>query len=44
MEPLTIENFYVSDSFILNPYAGRYGLTLPKFISLEVHKSLPPIR
>ena len=23
---------------------GRYGLTLAKFVSLEMHKSLPPIR
>ena len=44
MEPLTIENFDIGDSFILDPYAGRYGLTLVKFVSLETHKSLPPIR
>ena len=41
MEPLTIDT---SDSFILDPYVGRYGLTLAKFISLETRKSLPPIR
>ena len=44
MEPLTTENFDVSDSFVLDPYAGRYGLTLAKFVSLETRKSLPPIR
>ena len=44
MEPLTIESFDVSDLFILDPYAGRYGLTLAKFISLGTKKSLPPIR
>ena len=44
MEPLTIENFDVSDSFILDSYVGRYGLTLAKFVSLETSKSLPPIR
>ena len=44
MEPLTTENFDVSDSFILDPYAGRYGLTLAMFISLETHKSSLPIR
>ena len=41
MEPLTID---VSDSFILDPYVGRYGLTLAKFVSLETSKPLPPIR
>ena len=41
MEPLTID---VSDSFILDPYVGRYGLTLAKFVSLEKSKPLPPIR
>ena len=44
MEPLTIENFDVSDSFILDPYAGIHGLTLAKFLSLGTKKSLPPIR
>ena len=44
MGPLTTENFDVSDSFILDPYAGRYRLTLAKFVSLETRKSLPPIR
>ena len=44
MEPLTIENFDVSDSFISDPYLGNYGLTLAKFVSLETRKSLPPIR
>ena len=39
-----IENFDVSDSFILDPHAGRYGLMLAKFVSLETCKSLPPIR
>ena len=42
--PLTIENFDVSDSFILDPYVDRYGLTLAKFVSLETSKPLPPIR
>ena len=41
MEPLTIDT---RDLFILDPYVGRYGLTLAKFVSLEMHKSLPPIR
>ena len=44
MEPLTIENFDVSDSFISDPYLGNYGPTLAKFVSLETRKSLPPIR
>ena len=44
MEPLTIENFYVNDSFIREPYLSTYGLTSAKFISLETSKSLPPIR
>ena len=44
MEPLTIENFYVSDSFISDPYLGNYGLTLAKFVSLKTRKSLPPVR
>ena len=44
MEPLTIKNFDVSDSFISDPYLGNYGLTLVKFVSLETRKSLPPIR
>ena len=43
MEPLTIGNFDISDSFISDPYLGNYGLTLAKFISLETNKS-PPIR
>ena len=42
--PLAIENFDVSDSFILDPYLGNYGLTLAKFVSLDTGKSLPPIR
>ena len=42
--PLTIENFDVIDSFILDSYASRYGLTLSKFVSLEDRKPLPPIR
>ena len=42
--PLTIENFDVSDSFILDSYASRYGLTLAKFVSLEDRKPLPLIR
>ena len=37
MEPLMIN---VIDSFILD----RYGLTLAKFVSLEMSKPLPPIR
>ena len=44
MEPLTIENFDVSDSFISEPYLSTYGLTSAKFVSLETSKSLPPIR
>ena len=44
MEPLTIENFDVSDSFISEPYLSTYGLTLAKFVSLKDRKSLPPIR
>ena len=44
MEPIEIENFDISDSFILDSYAGRYGLTLAKFVSLEDRKPLPPIR
>ena len=44
MEPLTIESFDVSDSFISDPYLGNYGLTLAKFIGLENRKPLPPIR
>ena len=39
-----IENFDVSDSFILDSYASRYRLTLAKFVSLEDCKPLPPIR
>ena len=39
-----IENFDVSDSFISDPYFGNYGLTLAKFINIETHKRLPPIR
>ena len=39
-----IKNFDVSDSFILDPYAGRYGLNLAKFVNIETRKSLPPIR
>ena len=42
--PLTIKNFNVSDSFILDSYASRYRLTLTKFVSLEDRKPLPPIR
>ena len=42
--PLTIENFDISDLFILDPYAGRYRQTLAKFVSLEDRKPLPPIR
>ena len=42
--PLTIENFDVSDLFILDSYASRYGLTLVKFISLEDRKPFLPIR
>ena len=42
--PLTIENFDVSDSFILDSYASRYGLTLAKFVSSEDRKPLLPIR
>ena len=44
MEPLTLKNFDVNDSFISEPYLRTYGLTLAKFISLETSKSLPPIR
>ena len=42
--PLTIENFDISDSFILDSCASRYGLTLAKFVSLEDCKPLLPIR
>ena len=41
---LTIENFDVSDSFILDSSASRYGLTLVKFVSLKDRKPLLPIR
>ena len=34
----------VRDLFILDPYVGRYGVTLAKFVSLETCKPLPPIR
>ena len=44
MKPLTIEQFDVSDSFILDPYRGKYGLTFAKFVSIETNKSLPFIR
>ena len=44
MDPLTTESFDVSDSFISDSYLSTYRLTLAKFISLEVRKSLPPIR
>ena len=44
MKPLTIENFDVSDSFILDPCAVRYRLTLAKFVNLEMCKSLPLVR
>ena len=44
MKPLTIEQFDVSDSFILVPYRGKYGLTFAKFVGAETNKSLPPIR
>ena len=44
MKPLTIEQFDASDSFISDPYLGNYGLTLAKFVNIETHKSLPPIR
>ena len=44
MEPLTIKNFDASDSLISAPYLGNYGLMLAKFINVETHKSLPPIR
>ena len=44
MKPLAIEQFDVSDSFILDPYGGKYRLTFTKFIGIETNKSLPPIR
>ena len=44
MEPITIENFDVSDSFISDQCLGNYGLTLAKFVSLEDCKPLPSIR
>ena len=44
MEPITIENFGVSDSFISEPTLSTYGPTLAKLVSLETCKSLPPIR
>ena len=39
-----IENFDARNSFISDPYLSNYGLTLAKFINIETHKSLPPIR
>ena len=44
MKPLTIKQFDVSDLFIHDPYEGKYGLTLAKFVSLGTGKSLPQIR
>ena len=44
LRPLMIENFDISDSFISDPYLSTYGLTLAKFISLETHKPLLPIK
>ena len=44
MKPLMIDQFDISDSFISDPYLGNYGLTLAKFINIETHKRLPPIR
>ena len=44
MEPIAIENFDTSDSFISDPYLGNYELTLAKFVSLGDRKPLPPIR
>ena len=39
-----IENFEISNSFRLQPYAGRYGLTFAKFIDMNTKKVLRPIR
>ena len=44
MKPLTIKQFDVSDSFILDPYGGKYRLTFAKSVGIETNKSLPPIR
>ena len=44
MKPLTIDQFDVSDAFILDPAMGEYGLTFAKFVSSETSKSLPPLR
>ena len=44
MKLLTIKQFDVSDSFILDRYRGKYRLTFAKFVSIETNKSLPPIR
>ena len=39
-----IEQFDVSDAFILDLSGRKYGLTFAKFVSIEMNKSLPPIR
>ena len=39
-----IDKFNVSDAFILDPNGRKYGLTFAKFVSIEMSKSLPPIR
>ena len=44
MKPLTIDQFDISDAFILDPTMGKYRLMLAKFVSVETSKSLPPIR
>ena len=44
MKPLTIEQFDVSDSFILDPARGKYRLTFAKLVSIEMDKCLSPIR
>ena len=37
MEPLTIEIFDVTDSFISDSYLGNYGLTLAKKGTRDYH-------
>ena len=44
MKPLMIDEFDVSDVFILDPTMRKYRLTFTKFVSVEMNKSSPPIR
>ena len=44
MKPQTIKQIDASDLFISSPYLGNYGLTLAKFVNVDTHKNLPPIR